>query len=456
MSKGNVKGWIGLLIIVGWVLASVGLAAAQEGRTVYVLTIDGAITAAINDYVARGIRLAERDEVEAVVIRLNTPGGDVTSTTKIMETMENAEVPIIVYVWPRGGMAASAGTLILLAAHGAAMAPRTTIGAAHPVTLPGAEDAVSEDAIEKVVNVLVEHATLFAERRGEAAVDWAKRAIRESATAGPEEALELGVIDLIAADLDELLTGMDGRVIALGNGTEQTLRTAGATVQEIPLSPIERLLQVLINPNIAFILLTIGVQAILIELSSPGGWVAGFIGVLCLALAAYSLGVLPFNWLGLVLMATAIVLFILDIKAPTHGALTLAGTVSFIAGALILFNAPLSPYGQISIPLVIVVGILTALFFAFVIAKALQAQKPRSVTGREGLMGRTGIAKSRLDPEGWVLATGELWRATAEGGPIEEGESVLVVQVEGFRLRVRKQSSEGADDSSPGAGRAAV
>lgn len=433
------KKWIGLLIAAWLVLIPVGPAAAQEGQTVYVLTVDGAITATVNDYIARGIRLAEQNEVEAVVIRLNTPGGDVTSTTKIMETMENARVPIIVYVWPRGGMAASAGTLVLLAAHVAAMAPRTTIGAAHPVTLPGAEEAVSQEAIEKVVNVLVEHATLFAERRGEAAVDWAKRAIRESATAGPEEALELGVIDLIAADLDELLAVVDGRTVTLGDGTERTLHTAGATVREIPPSPIERLLQVLINPNIAFILLTIGVQAILIELSSPGGWVAGFIGVLCLALAAYSMGVLPFNWLGLVLMGAAIVLFILDIKAPTHGALTFAGTVTFIAGALILFNAPLSPYGQISIPLVVVVGILTALFFAFVIAKALQAQKPRSVTGKEGLIGRTGIAKSRLEPEGWVLVAGERWSAVAEDGPIDEGDEVEVVRVEGFRIVVRKR-----------------
>lgn len=433
------KKWIGLLIIVGWILTSTGSATAQGGSTVYVLTVDGAITATIHDYIARGIRLAEQQGGEAVVIRLNTPGGDVTSTTRIMERMENARVPIIVYVWPRGGMAASAGTLILLAGHRAAMAPRTTIGAAHPVTLPGAEEAVSEEAVEKVVNVLVEHATLFAERRGEAAVDWAKRAIRESATAGPEEALELGVIDLIAADLDELLTGMDGQTVTLGDGTKRALRTAGAAIREVPLSPIERLLQVLINPNIAFILLTIGVQAILIELSSPGGWVAGFIGVLCLALAAYSLGVLPFNWLGLVLMGAAIVLFILDIKASTQGALTFAGTVSFIAGALILFNAPLSPYGQISIPLVIVVGILTALFFAFVIAKALQAQKPRSVTGREGLIGRTGIAKSRMEPNGWVLVAGEYWSAVAENGPIDEGDKVEVVRVEGFRVVVRKR-----------------
>ncbi|MCX8068376.1 MAG: nodulation protein NfeD [Anaerolineae bacterium] len=426
------------LTIVGFVGLLAGPAAAQE-RTVYVLTVDGAITAAIGDYIGRGIRLAEQDGVEAVVIRLNTPGGDLTSTTRIMERLENAKVPVIVYVWPRGGMAASAGTLILLAAHGAAMAPRTTIGAAHPVAAPGTEEAVSPEMLEKVVNVMAEHARLFAERRGEAAAEWAQRAIRESATAGPDEALEAGVIDLIAEDLDQLLKGFDGRTVRLGDGREIVLHTAGAKAREIPLSPMEQLLQVLINPNIAFILLTIGVQAILMELASPGGWVAGFIGVLCLALAAYALGVLPFNWLGLVLLAVAIVLFILDIKAPTHGALTAVGTATFIAGALILFNAPLSPYGQISIPLVVAVAILTALFFAFVIAKALQAQKPRSVTGQEGLVGQSGVAKSRLDPEGWVLVSGELWRAVAEGEPVEEGNEVEVLRVEGFRLYVRKK-----------------
>ncbi len=427
------------ILILGWMLTFAGPVAAQDGRGVYVLTVDGAITATVNDYIARGIRLAEQNRAEAVVIRLNTPGGDLNSTTRIMKQLENARVPVIVHVWPRGGMAASAGTLILLAAHGAAMAPRTTIGAAHPVTLPGAEETVSPEMMEKIVNVMAEHAALFAQRRGQAAVDWAQRAIRESATAGPEEALELGVIDLIAADMDELLQGFDGRTITLGNGAQVPLRTADALTRDVPLSPIERLLQVLINPNVAFILLTIGIQAILIELSSPGGWVAGFIGVLCLALAAYAMGVLPFNWLGLVLIGAAIVLFILDIKAPTHGVLTVTGTVTFIAGALILFNAPFSPYGQISLPLVIAVGILTALFFAFVIAKALQAQKPRSVTGREGLVGQIGVAKSRLDPEGWVLVVGERWRAIAEEGPVEEGEDVEVVRVEGFRLHVRRR-----------------
>ncbi|HEY76467.1 MAG TPA: nodulation protein NfeD [Thermoflexia bacterium] len=416
---------------------------AQGERTVFVLTVDDAITTTIADYFERGIDLAEEAGAEAVVIRLNTPGGDLASTVRIMETLENAQVPVIVYVWPRGGMAASAGTLILLAAHGAAMAPRTTIGAAHPVTLPGGEEGVPEDLIEKMTNVMAEHAALFAERRGEEAATWAEKAIRESATASPEEALELGVIDLIAADMDDLLEGFDGRQVRLGDGREVVLRTAGAATREVPMSLIEQLLSVLINPNIALLLLAIGVQAILIELSSPGGWVAGFVGVLCLALAAYSMGVLPVNWLGLLLIVVAFVLFALDIKAPTHGALTAAGVGTFIAGALILFNAPVgSPYGRVSVPLVVAVAVMTALFFAFVVAKAIGAQKPRPVTGKEGLIGRQGVVKARLDPRGIVLVAGERWQAESLEGPIEEGETVEVVEVVGFRLRVRKVASD--------------
>lgn len=417
--------------------------AAQGEPTVYVLTIDDAITAAVADYIGRGVGAAEESAAEAVVIRLNTPGGDLTSTIRIMETLENARVPVIVYVWPRGGMAASAGTLILLAAHGAAMAPRTTIGAAHPVAVPGAEGGISEDEIEKVVNVMTEHAALFAERRGEAAVEWAKKAIRESATAGPQEALELGVIDLVADDLDDLMLGFDGHVVRLGDGSERRLRTEGATTREVPMSLVEQLLSVLINPNVALLLLTIGVQAILIEISSPGGWVAGFVGVVCLALAAYALGVLPINWLGLLLLAVAFVLFILDIKAPTHGALTAAGIGTFIAGALILFNTPVgSPYGEVSVPLVVALSGVSALFFAFVVAKALRAQKTQPVTGKEGLVGRRGRVKERLDPEGIVLVAGERWQAVSLEGPIDVGEEVDIVGVEGFRLHVRRAAAE--------------
>ncbi len=420
-------------------LAGASGVSAQDEGMVYVLTVDGPITAAVGDYVERGIRLAEENDADAVVIRLNTPGGNVSTTIRIMTSFENAEVPVLVYIWPRGGMAASAGALIMLAAHGAAMAPRTTVGAAHPVAAPGT--TLSDEEIEKAINVMVEHTSLFAERRGMAVVEWAERVIRESVTASADEALELGAIDLIADGLDDLLTQFDGRTLRLGDGSEVTLITAGAAVEDVSMSLIEQLLQVLIDPNIAFILLTVGMQAVLIEISAPGGWVAGFVGVLCLGMAAYSFGVLPFNWLGLLLIVVAFVLFVLDIKAPTHGALTAAGIGTFIGGGLILFNTQIgSPYGQLSIPLVVAVALLTALLFAFVVAKALRAQKPRPVTGKEGLIGRTGVVKTRIDPLGTVLVAGERWRARAvDGQPLDTGQQVVVCAVEGFELTVEKQ-----------------
>ncbi len=275
------------LLCAALVALSISLPAfAQDQGTVYVLTVDGAISSATSDYFARGIQLAERSNAEAVVILLDTPGGDVQSTLKIMERLENASLPVIVYIWPRGGMAASAGTLITLAASGAAMAPHTTIGAAHPVTAGGAE--VDSEAIEKLTNVLVEHTGIFAARRGDEVVDWAERAIRESETANAQEALELGVIDVVADDLGDLLAQFDGHTAPLGVG-ETTLQTAGAAIRHVPMSPVERVLSVLINPNVAFLLLALGIQLVILELSAPGGWVAGFLGVLCLALAAYAM-----------------------------------------------------------------------------------------------------------------------------------------------------------------------
>lgn len=426
-------------LLMGMLLA-VGPAVAQDVQEVYSLTVDGAISSATADFVSRGIESAEKRGAHAAVILLNTPGGDINAMLKIMETLENAQVPVIVYVWPRGGMAASAGALITLAASGAAMAPHTTIGAAHPVASGDLE--ITSQSMEKVVNVLVEHAGVFASRRGQAVVEWAERAIRESETANEQEALDLGLIDVVAEDLDDMLAQFDGRTVPLG-ASEITLHTAGATVRNVPMSPVEQVLSVLVNPNIAFLFLVVGIQLILLELSAPGGWVAGFLGVVCLALAAYAMRVLPLNWLGLVLIATSFALFLLDIKTPGVEALTFVGIATLIAGALILFNVPAgSPYGRISVPLVVATGLVTGAFFAFIVAKGLRAQRLRPVTGTVSLVGRSGTVRSSLDPEGTVWVAGELWTATAEDGPLVEGERVQVVAVDGLRLRVR-QSPEG-------------
>jgi len=417
------------------VLLAVGPAMAQDDREVYSLTVDGAISSATADFIDRGIESAGKQGAHAVLILLNTPGGDINATLNIMETLENAQVPVIVYVWPRGGMAASAGALITLAASGAAMAPHTTIGAAHPVTAGDVE--IDAEAMEKIVNVLVEHAGVFAARRGQAAVEWAERAIRESETANEQEALDLGLIDAVAGDVDDLLTQFDGRMVPLG-AVEITLHTAGAAVRVMPMSPVEQVLSVLVNPNVAFLLLVLGIQLILLELSAPGGWVAGFLGVICLALAGYAMRVLPLNWLGLVLIGTSFVLFLLDLKTPGVEALTFVGTGTLVAGALVLFNVPAgSPYGRVSVPLVVATGLLTGAFFAFIVAKGLRAQRARPLTGAEPLVGQTGVVRSPLDPEGTVWVAGELWTARAEGGPLAAGEWVQIVAVDGLRLCVR-------------------
>jgi len=334
-------------------------------------------------------------------------------------------------------MAGSAGTIITLAGHAAAMAPETAIGAASPVGSQG-ED-LGETIAAKEREILKATVRSLASRRGDAAIALAEAAIDEARAASAEEALQVGMIDFIANDLTDLLSQLDGFTVQLAAGP-YTLHTAGAAVVEVPQSLIEQFLQTLTNPNIVFLLLTIGVQALLIELSSPGGWVAGFIGVVCLALAIYGLGILPVNWFGLLILATAFVLFILDIKAPTHGALTAAGVASFIIGALVLFNSPNTPpFQRVSIPLVVGTGIVTAAFFFVVLTYAIRAQRRPVVAGVESLVGRIGEARSDLAPTGMVQVAGELWSAEIEAGsePIPAGRRVEVTGVEGLHVRVR-------------------
>jgi len=430
MKRIRLLGWVFIVLLAS--LSIVSHAGAQGAPHVDVLTFDGAVSTATFDYFDRGIETAEQDGASCVVIQLNTPGGELGATLKIMERFENARVPLVVFIWPRGGMAASAGTYITLAAHVAAMAPKTTIGAAAPISGQGQE--LPETAKEKLVNALAGQAKNFAQRRGEEAVEWVEKAVRESLVATEQEALEKGVIDLIAGDLDDLMGQLDGREVTVGT-QEFTLHTRGATVIHIPMTFIEQLLSILINPNVAFILLTLGVNGLILELSSPGGYVAGIVGTVCLLLSLYAFQVLTVNYMGLALIALAFVLFVLDIKAPTHGVLTVGGIVTFVLGALILFN---SPYYAVSKSLIFGVALATGAFFAFVMAKALRAQKWYVATGREGLIGQMAEARTDLTPEGTVFLRGEHWKAVLEEGTAQKGERVQVIDVEGFRLRVKK------------------
>ncbi len=430
MKKIRLLGWVFIVFLAALSIAS--NAVAQGASHVDVLTFDGAISTATFDYFDRGIETAEQDGASCVVIQLNTPGGDAGATLKIMQRFENARVPVVIFIWPRGSLAASAGTYITLAAHVAAMAPKTTIGAAAPVSGQGQE--LPETLKEKLVNTLAGQAKNFAQRRGEEAAEWAEKAVRESLVATEQEALEKGIIDVIADDLDDLLAQLDGREVMVGT-QEFTLHTRGATVTHIPMTFVEQLLSILINPNVAFILLTLGVNGLIFELSSPGGYVAGIVGSVCLLLSLYAFQVLSVNYMGLALIALAFVLFVLDIKAPTHGVLTAGGIVTFALGALILFN---SPYYTVSKSLIFSVALATGAFFAFVVTKALRAQKWYVTTGREGLIGQIAEARTDLTPEGTVFLRGEHWKAILEEGTAQKGEKVRVIDAEGFRLRVRK------------------
>ncbi len=414
------------------------LRAAAAGGTVLVLTIDGPITPATQEYLSRGIQTAGLDGAEMVILQLNTPGGGLDPMQKMVEAMRASTIPVIVYITPRGAWAGSAGTIITLAGHAAAMAPETAIGAASPVGSQGEDLSTTEKA--KTTEIMDATVRSLAGWRGTEAVALAQATIDSAKAVSAQEALAAHLVDFIATDLNDLLRQLNGFTVQLADGP-RTLQTSGAVQQPLPMSLIEQLLQFLIDPNIVFLLLALGVQALLIELTHPGAWVPAVIGVTSLALAAYGLGILTVNWFGLIFIVMAFVLFIVDIKTPTHGALTAAGVASFIIGALVLFNSPGTPrFQRVSIPLVISVGVFIGLIFAVILGYALRAQLRPVITGQESLRGRTGIAMTDLTPEGHVRAAGELWSAEAldGAGKIHKGDPVIIVRVEGLSLKVKK------------------
>jgi len=427
------------LIAVTILLFAFQPARAQSGSPlVLVMNIDGPIAPAVQEYLARSIKIAEQQGAELLILQLNTPGGGIDTMNKMLQDMRTSRVPIVVYVAPRGAMAASAGTMITLAGHASAMAPETIIGAASPVG--GQGEDLGDTLKAKEMQALKATVRTLTERRGAQAVQLAEDTIEKARAVSSSEALQAGLVDFIATDVNDLLTKLDGFAVETVDG-QRSLNTSGAVVETIPLTLIESILQMLTNPNVVFILLSIGVQAIFIELSSPGGWVAGFIGAVCLAFAGYGMGILTVNWFGLLFLVIAFVLFIVDIKAPTHGALTVAGIGSFIIGALVLFNSPGTPQFQmVSLPLVILISILTGSMFAVIIGFAIRAQKTPVRTGHESMIGRQGYASSQVSINGQVQLGGELWTAEAaeESDPILKGDPVEVLEVRGLRLVVRK------------------
>lgn len=434
--------WLVLLIILGGLFGLPGTSALAQSvpdvPEVVLIQADGAITPPMAEYIDRGLKEAALSGAELVILQLNTPGGEVDVMNRIVQSIRQSPVPVVVYVAPRGAMAASAGTVITLAGHAAAMAPETAIGAASPVGSQGEDIGTTMET--KVKEILKATVRSLAENRSPEAVALAEDTIEHARAVSASEALKAGLVDYLAPDVPALLQQLDGKTLTTATG-KVTLHTTGAPLREIQPTFIEQLLQMLTNPNLVFLLLSIGAQAILIELSNPGSWVPGFIGVVCMALAVYGLGVLPVNWFGLLFILMAFVLFFLEVKTPVHGAMAAAGIGSFMVGALVLFNSPGVPsFQRVSVPLVAGTAIITGILVVLVIGFALRALKTPVKMGEAELIGKTGRVQETLHPHGLVQVGGEQWSAEPENEAeiIAAGERITVVRVEGNHLIVKR------------------
>ena len=431
------------LLLVLLALAA-GTAQPAGPAPVDVATLDGEIDFVMAQYMTRAIDTAERDGAQALVIVMDTPGGTSTDMRAIITRMLASHVPIVVYVAPPGARAASAGTFITVAADVAAMAPHTTLGAAHPVS-PDGENLPSEmDA--KVTNDAVAYIRDLAATHGHNA-DWAERAVREAVSVDAEEALELGVIDLLASDLDDLLRRMDGRTLTVA-GSQVTLHTQGAVRRAIERSIPETMLGVLATPDVAYLLFLVGIIGLAIEFFHPGGWLPGIAGAICLLLALAGFGALPTNWVAVGLIVLAIGLFIADLQVSGF-ALTIAGIVAFVLGSLLLFDPlpflpstaePVLTGTQLAVSPWLIGGTTLAMvgFFAFGLTYALRARRIPVQTGTQTLAGAQGIAATDIHRTGIVRLRSEEWSAIAST-PIARGTRVKVVAVEGLRLRVEAE-----------------
>lgn len=419
--------WLPILLALLGFRPGSGLLAGEVG----LIKINGAIGPATASYIARAIDLAGARKYACLVIQLDTPGGLLDSTKEIVQKLYVSTVPTVVYVAPSGATAASAGCFITLAADIAAMAPNTTIGAAHPVSLgTGGEEKVDDVMKQKLESYGSSYIESIAVKRGRN-VEWAKASVVKSESITAEKAVELKVVDFIAKDVPDLLKQLDGREV---NG--QILRSADAAVVELPMLARERVFQLLWRPEVMLVLMLAAVYGIIGELSSPGAILPGVVGAIALILALYMASILPVNIAGLALMGLAIILFIVDIFAPTHGVLTFGGIVSFFLGALMLFNRA-EPAFRLSLAWIIPATALTALFFIFVVGSGLRAQFLPVRAGKETLLGRTTTAVARIDPAGGkVFVEGEYWNAVSDA-PILAGQPVEIVGITGLTLKVK-------------------
>jgi membrane-bound serine protease (ClpP class) len=430
---------LGAMGVVAAPLAETVQAQGASGgeAAVSVVRVRGVVNPTLAHFVSRSIDQAEQDGAHTVVIELDTPGGLDSSMRQIIQRILASRVPVVVYVSPPGARAGSAGVYITYAAHVAAMAPNTNVGSATPVAMgEGGEQQMSPEMRAKVTNDATAYVRSLAEQRGRNA-DWAEKAVREGANITAQEALNLGVVDIVATDVSDLLRQIDGRTVTTAIGSA-TLHTSNAAVQRIEMGVVDAFLHAISDPTIAYILLSLGTMGLFFELSNPGSILPGTVGGICLLLGFYALGTLPVNFAGLLLMAFALLLFVVDLFAPTHGVLTVGGLVAFLLGSLMLFNVPeAAPWLSLSLWTILGVTGLMGGFFLIVARLVARSWKQKPTMGREALIGQIGRAKSPLNPKGMVWVDGALWEATVEGGWVLAGQRVEVVAVEGLQLGVR-------------------
>ncbi len=431
-----------LLLVLAGGLGLFAAPAAAQGPSgtprVYVLTFQGAVTPVLERYLEDGINAATEANAAALVLQLDTPGGSTDVTKAINQRILAAPLPVIVYVAPSGAQAGSAGTFITLAAHAAGMAPGTSIGAASPIDISGQDvDATLEAKITNILSADIEN---LAARRGDEAVEWAVAAVRDAAAATADQALALGIVDAVAADLPDLLRQLDGLEVIV-QGRMLTLRTAEAVPLPQEMNWLQRFLNFIANPTIATLLVTLGTAGLLAEVWNPGTWVPGVIGAISLLLGLYALGQLDANFVGLALMALGVALFVAEAFTPSFGALFVAGMVAFGLGAVLLFD---EPGIEISWPALITLAVGMGLFVLWASAKGLAAQRRPVLTGGEGLMGMVGQARQSIaaGQRGSVFVNGEWWTAELTHGAVTAGDAVRVTGRRGHTLLVEPRNKQ--------------
>ena len=426
-----------LPVLILLLIASSAIYAQEDNPTIDVLHIKGVINPVLTNYIDRGIQESENSGAVALIIQMDTPGGLDNAMRDIIQLIDKAQIPVVVYI-PPGARAASAGFFITIAADIAVMAPDTAIGAATPVSI-GTEGEVqtSEEMQAKVTNDAVAYAKAIANSHGRN-VEWAEKAVREAASVPAYEALELNVIDLIATDISGLISQLNGFEITITDGNTFILKTQGAIIKDIKMSTIEAFLFAITDPNIAYILLSLAILGITVEIFNPGLIFPGVVGAIAGLMAFYSLGMLPVNYAGVLLMILALVLFIAEAFTTTFGLLTAGGIASLVIGSLILFPGG-DPMFQIDPWLIVTVAIFFTVLFVFIVNRVVAAHRHQATTGREELLGKTANVRTALKPEGTVFHEGEIWTALLDKGQAEPGEEVLISKIDGLKLYVTKK-----------------